>query len=783
MSLPSMKTKDLCKKCNIIDNENHYLKTKQLPIWYSAEGIVQRCVPDELSQLTLAEKLLIQKISPFVPLEHIHQGVMGLKGHVCAFEQDISEVCLKLPKLPSNISVVRIVREMKAEIGISTVTIEKSYKVNKKRIINALRWLKRHNKEYSDIEIAEENLDWMEGEEDYLSPPVRIEDADMFISDNNTPGDTDLGPNGVPLDDVPIQQFGYVDNGDIAITSEEIATEKNDLLETINNSKNKRKIEVAWPASGIKAVSEYSELNIFAGAFPWLFPGGLGDIQEAAATSKRDWGSRMLYHWDGRFLRDPVYTFYANNYITRHQNSSTGKWFVDSFQSNAPESIQELKDTIEGGDLNFINSLVYSSKRVKGSPQYWFQKRSELYSWVNHHVEAGHGTPSFFVTLSCAEHHWPDVIRLVKERMDIAGEDSSQCYVGSPKLSTLLNDYCIVVQEFFQKRVEAWFKTVGKKVFNIEHYWIRYEFAPGRGQIHAHVLCISNDKHLRRLTSIADISAEQTAELGNYMREKYGFTADAEIDESTPKSSPMSVKFSDLSNEERKKDSNNLVNRCQIHNCSKFCMRKGVCKVGCGKETEKRKCDTPGFPIREKDVVEKDHRGITKMCLSRTHKRVNQTPTFALQSWRGNCDVQVLLYKSKPGHLDIAEVAQVVDYIIAYSCKGNATLKEEMTQTRNLVMHSTETTGCQRDIHRLCRQILNKAASSRLISKQEATVMLACLPFTYCTDTVENVSVSSSKSIGNTGGGTGTQMRFYQAMCDVWKSSTKTLQSTSSSDA
>jgi hypothetical protein len=38
-------------------------------------------------------------------------------------------------------------------------------------------------------------------------------------------------------------------------------------------------------------------------------------------------------------------------------------------------------------------------------------------------------------------------------------------------------------------------------------------------------------------------------------------------------------------------------------------------------------------------------------------------------------------------------------------------------------------------------QVLNKAASSRLISKQEA-VMLASLPLCSCTDTVESVSVS-----------------------------------------
>ena len=76
-------------------------------------------VPPELARLSLAEKLLIQKISPFVPLQHIRQGVMGLKGHVCAFEQDISGVCRDLPKLPSDISIIRIIKEISVEIGNS----------------------------------------------------------------------------------------------------------------------------------------------------------------------------------------------------------------------------------------------------------------------------------------------------------------------------------------------------------------------------------------------------------------------------------------------------------------------------------------------------------------------------------------------------------------------------------------------------------------------------------------------------------------------------------------
>ena len=35
-------------------------------------------------------------------------------------------------------------------------------------MLDALRWLKQHNKQYRDVVIAEENLDWMEGEEEEL---------------------------------------------------------------------------------------------------------------------------------------------------------------------------------------------------------------------------------------------------------------------------------------------------------------------------------------------------------------------------------------------------------------------------------------------------------------------------------------------------------------------------------------------------------------------------------------------------------------------------------------
>jgi hypothetical protein len=63
----------------------------------------------------------------------------------------------------------------------------------------------------------------------------------------------------------------------------------------------------------------------------------------------------------------------------------------------------------------------------------------------------------------------------------------------SKNLVRLVDEYSIVIQEFFEKRVEIWLETVGHGVFDIKHYWLRYEFAPSQGQIHAHLLAICAD--------------------------------------------------------------------------------------------------------------------------------------------------------------------------------------------------------------------------------------------------------------------------------------------------
>ena len=60
----------------------------------------------------------------------------------------------------------------------------------------------------------------------------------------------------------------------------------------------------------------------------------------------------------------------------------------------------------------------------------------------------GNGGPSAFMTLSCAEFHWPDIIRLLKERCSYAGHTTR--WKGDQVPSHLIHELTVVIKEYFQ---------------------------------------------------------------------------------------------------------------------------------------------------------------------------------------------------------------------------------------------------------------------------------------------------------------------------------------------
>jgi hypothetical protein len=154
--------------------------------------------------------------------------------------------------------------------------------------------------------------------------------------------------------------------------------------------------------------------------------------------------------------------------------------------------------------------------------------------------------------------------------------------------------------------------------------------------------------------------------------------------------SPCSRRFNAVS--DLKSDVIKLVNSVQTHKCSDYCMRKQssskatrYCRAGCGYEATVGSYDTPGFVLNNTPEIRKETNGTVKLCLARNTTRMIQSSIKLLQLWRGNCDVQLLLYDSDPRNPDLYEISKVTDYIVSYACKGNSKMETEVDTMRTLV--------------------------------------------------------------------------------------------------
>jgi hypothetical protein len=69
----------------------------------------------------------------------------------------------------------------------------------------------------------------------------------------------------------------------------------------------------------------------------------------------------------------------------------------------------------------------------------------------------------------------------------------------------------------------------GHGVFDIKHYWLRYEFAPSRGQIHAHLLAIcSNHSFNVAMHRLKRNKEAQAKFLQSWSKQAYNYIAEVE---------------------------------------------------------------------------------------------------------------------------------------------------------------------------------------------------------------------------------------------------------------
>ena len=788
----------LCDSC--YKNEKKFgLDNNVIPYWIGKDGIRYTTVPQVLQELTFAEKQLIALVTSHMNLIHLKNGTLGSTGHVVALEQDISSVATILPRLPKDVRIVKVLRKSQTK---KQEVFEKMFTVRKQVVLDALRWLVQHNQLYKQyaVRVEEKNLEWM-GTSETAVLPVFQSLYDHSSQNYSGDDDDDTGPaptqtlTGVlHKENAEFDVAGTFSNIDSFVPSEE----DRELLKTIKNSKygKKKGAVINWPEFSDKAISEYGEKKIFCMLFPWLYPGGNGDYNEERKhkVTPKEWAKQQLFLKDGRFAEDKIWCFYALNYAERRRNMDQGRWFINYFMKENINNVEQLQQKIEENKSSFIPKLQYYSRLVPGSDAYWREKKGELVSWMSHHINAGNGPPSFFITLSCAEYHWKDIEYLIKKRYKIAKDANLDLSKLSQRIDAM-NDYAVVVQEYFQRRTQEFLDFYCKKVFGIHHYYVRYEFAKSRGQIHAHLMAIlgkeSKVKNFNLLAHKYNYDKEKQAEvLDAWMTEILNLTAmhpasdkngnlvEKKIvppegtERAYPEVHPSRIYCSDITNV--KDDNIDLCNYCQMHKCSGYCLihtkktkpskkdghRRRECRFNAGIEETAGKADTPGFKLQTKATITDVGHGFTfrkEFRCKRNTRRLNQTSLYLAQIWRGNVDIKPLLYKSNPLYPDYEDIVEVTDYVIGYEMKGGETLKVKRRNLTSFIMNSEDPTGTKEGLYSLAQKWMNRASVSRIISRQEANCLLASLHLTSCTEHMENISLAYKIEISNRNKGSWTQ--------------------------
>lgn len=421
-----------------------------------------------------------------------------------------------------------------------------------------------------------------------------------------------------------------------------------------------------------------------------------------------------MKYCDGRFLNDQLFCLYVANTIMRQENNTSGAYFVTDknwFGNNAP-SVQEIKQQIRGGDFTFVEKLRYYARTLRGTDGYWRNKTYELQAWIDYHISRGHGPPTHFVTLTCAEFWWPDLRDMMiklEETAQANGMDRKDHITLLKKsnqkaLQKSIRRYSLYVNQYFMRRAKTFMDEYARDAMDLEYYWGRVEFAPGRGQIHLHILGIAKDKAYLHDFYRAKTETEKIRVIQEYAEEHLDMTADVQLDpnhykyhkdrdKQTTTMSPLGVRFAEC--QDRATDVVHLAQDSMLHDCTANCLgevdQKGVelrtCKYGHGTEATSGKGDTPGKELRMKATIHKDRKGIEHLLLPRTRSRkVTQHSRTLLQAWRANADLQLLIYRSDPHKPDVGEIEAVSRYCVSYAGKKNKTGAQEKRTVQDIIM-------------------------------------------------------------------------------------------------
>ena len=241
--------------------------------------------------------------------------------------------------------------------------------------------------------------------------------------------------------------------------------------------------ETNWPQVGSQPLNEFTTENLMVMCFPELFMDGKGDptnkvrlrdvtIPNAAKHLIKFCVKNNVGEWVYPFATHERVAGWLESMIIRKRIMSQANYCMRQNPELQHTTISELAaiSRNEGG-RRFVQNIYKYTSNISGSDPYWFQRRRELIAQAEQEGLKG----TLFWTLSAADNHWKDIMKLLDVPEHASPEVKRQAVRRNPH----------IVDFYFCRRVERAAKHLFRKCLIADWLWYRYEFQM-RGSAHVH---------------------------------------------------------------------------------------------------------------------------------------------------------------------------------------------------------------------------------------------------------------------------------------------------------
>ena len=267
---------------NVIDTSCHYIcvscKEKvrhgKTPKFALARGLWLGEIPEELQQLSFAEKLLVGRVRHNRCVVRVGKGMHKMIANAVMFEHPMQKIYSVLPP------PIKEMDEVLAFIftGPCQPTEDDFHRIPllvcRNKVAKALEWLKLNHRDYADLEISYKNLESYPED----SPPVVI---------NYRHSATNKIPEATSVHDMELEH-GTEEGGCPftvhTLTSEEYDTTSSETLKAMAAKHLDDGGKVLAIGHSKEPQSIWRNPKLYPQMFPWLFPYGLGGIGHERRT-------------------------------------------------------------------------------------------------------------------------------------------------------------------------------------------------------------------------------------------------------------------------------------------------------------------------------------------------------------------------------------------------------------------------------------------------------------------------------------------------------------------